>query len=319
MQQDQTLIERKNKEHIDFPDQCHDHHLRILNRSPMQTLYRNFYTQAQIDEQYNPSLGLSPGTAPMEHFLVQAQAARKNLKCVLDIPFGPTVSETLDIFPADVPNAPVFVFVHGGYWRAFSSKDFSGIALGLQPLGITTVVVNYALCPQVTLDEITRQARAAVAWTVRNIAQYGGDPSRIGIGGHSAGAQLTAMCLLTPWAQDYGLPQDPLKAAVLVSGLYDLAPLRYSYLQPMIQLDEGLIQRNSAAFCVRSCKTPTWVTWGGAESAEFARQSALFHAQWAALGNTGILREQAGANHFTAIHGFEDVNSELCQWLAKSL
>ncbi len=285
----------------------------------MHTLYRDFDTQEQIDAQYNPSIGLSDRHSPLDHYLATAQAARKNLKCVLDVPFGPTVHETLDIFPSDVPNAPAFVFIHGGYWRALSSKEFSGIALGLQPLGITTVVLNYALCPQVSIDEITRQARAAVAWTARNIAQYGADPTRIGIGGHSAGANLASMCLLTPWEQDYGLPKDLLKAAILVSGLFDLAPLRYSYLQPMIQLDDGMVRRNSSAFLVRPCTTPTWVTWGGSETSEFARQSALFYTAWSALGNTGLLKEQLGANHFTAIHGFEDSNSDLCCWLAKTL
>lgn len=285
----------------------------------MQALYRNFETQAQIDAQYDPSLGLVDSASPMAHYQNIAQAARKNLKCVLDVSFGATVNETLDIFPADIPNAPVFVFIHGGYWRALSSKEFSGIAQGLQPLGITTVVINYALCPQVNIDEITRQARAAVAWTARNIAQYGGDPTRIGIGGHSAGAHLASMCLLTEWERDYRLPANLLKAAILVSGLYDLAALRYSYLQPMIQLDDGIIKRNSSAFLVQSCPTPTWVTWGGTESSEFARQSALFHAAWSAMGNTGLLKEQPGANHFTAIHGFEDTHSDLCRWLAKTL
>ena len=79
--------------------------------------------------------------------MAQSALARQTLRCVLDVPYGPTLAETLDIFPADAPNAPVFVFLHGGYWRAFSSKEFSCVALGLQPLGITTVVVNYALCP----------------------------------------------------------------------------------------------------------------------------------------------------------------------------
>ncbi|MEY4737905.1 MAG: hypothetical protein RL302_2224, partial [Pseudomonadota bacterium] len=134
----------------------------------MRSLYREFVTQAQIDAQYNPSVALPPGSNPGQHYAEQAHKARATLRCTLDVPYGPTLAETLDIFPADTPNAPVFVFLHGGYWRAFSSKDFSGVALGLQPLGITTVVVNYALCPSVTLDEITRQVRAATAWTLRN-------------------------------------------------------------------------------------------------------------------------------------------------------
>ncbi len=285
----------------------------------MRPLYREFTSQAQIDAQYNPSLALPAGSAPGQHYAAQAQLARNTLRCTLDVPYGPTLEETLDIFPADVPNAPVFVFIHGGYWRAFSSKDFSGVALGLQPLGITTVVVNYALCPGVTLDEITRQVRAATAWTLRNIGQYGGDPIRVGVGGHSAGGHLTAMCLQTPWQQDYGLPQDPLKCALLFSGLYDIAPLRYSYLQPQIQLDDGIIRRNSPAFMARPCSTPAWITWGGNESTEFARQAEIFDAAWRAQGNQAELRPIAGADHFSVIHGLEDPQSEVAQWLARRL
>ncbi len=285
----------------------------------MTTLYREFETQAQIDAQYNPSVHLADPAAPGKHYVARSALARQSLHCVLDLSYGPTLVETLDIFPAQAPHAPVFVFLHGGYWRALSSKEFSCVALGLQPLGITTVVVNYALCPTVTLDEITRQARAAVAWTKRNIGAYGGDPARIALGGHSAGAHLTAMCLQTRWVEDYGLPSDPLAAAVLVSGIYDIEPLRYSYLQPMIQLDDGLIRRNSPMFGVRPCKTPIWVNWGSQESPEFARQSSSFMAAWQGAGNTGELSALPGADHFLAIHGFEDPGSSLSQWLATRL
>jgi arylformamidase len=281
----------------------------------MTLLYRDFETQAQIDAQYNPSIKLADASAPGRHYAAQSAHARASLRCVLDVPYGPTLAETLDIFPADAPNAPVFVFVHGGYWRALSSKDFSCVALGLQPLGITTVVVNYALCPTVTIDEITRQVRAAVAWTHRHIASYGGDPQRIALGGHSAGAHLTAMSLQTRWREDYGLPPDPLAAAVLVSGVYDIAPLRFSYLQPMIQLSEGIIRRNSPLFGVRPCVTPIWVNWGSEETSEFARQAHAFHATWLKAGNAGELSDLPGADHYRGIHGFEDLGSRLCQWL----
>jgi arylformamidase len=214
---------------------------------------------------------------------------------------------------------PMPTWVHGGYWRALSSKDFSGVALGLHPLGITTVVINYALCPFVTIDEITRQTRAATAWVLRHIDQYGGDPTRVAIGGHSAGGHLTAMCLQTEWARDYGLPQDPLAGAVAFSGLYDLEPLRYSYLQPLIQLDDGIIRRNSPAYMVRPCKTPLWITWGGDESGEFARQSQTYHDAWQAAGNQSNLQVQPGANHFTVIHSLEDAHSPVCQWIRQTL
>ncbi len=285
----------------------------------MPSLYREFTTQAQIDAQYNPSLALADAAAPGLHYVAQAQHARSSLRCHLDVPYGPTLQETLDIFPADTPHAPVFVFIHGGYWRALSSKEFSGVALGLHPLGITTVVLNYALCPFVTIAEITRQCRAAVAWTLRNIAHYGGDPARVGVGGHSAGGQLSAMCLQTAWDSDYGLPRDPLKAAVLISGLHDLEPLRYSYLQPMIQIDEHTVRHYSPATQVRACPTPTLVSWGGAESSEFARQSALYHAAAQAQGNPCELQPVAGADHFSVIHALERSDSPMAQWIAQHL
>jgi len=249
----------------------------------------------------------------------RSRDARARLRCELDIAYGPTRDESLDVFPADRPGAPVFVFIHGGYWRAFSSKDFSCVATGLQASGITTVVVNYALCPKVAIDEITRQCRAAVAWTLRHIAAHGGDPQRVAVGGHSAGGHLAAMCLETRWDDDYGLARDPIAAAVLVSGLYDLAPLRHSYLQPSLRLDDGMIERNSPLFAIRPCATPLLVTWGGDESAEFARQSTSFHDAWLAAGNASELLPQSGANHFSATDGFEDASSATCRWLVDKL
>ncbi|UUX96814.1 alpha/beta hydrolase [Aquabacterium sp. J223] len=287
--------------------------------TPTPPLYRQFTSQADIDAQYNPVTSPAQAAAALAHYESQALTARQRLPSRLDVPYGPTRAETLDIFPAERPGAPVFVFLHGGYWRARSSKDFSGIALGLRPLGITTVVVDYALCPTVTLDEIVRQARAALAWVWRHIADHGGDPSRIALGGHSAGAQLTAMCLHTRWAEDYGLPDDPCAAALMVSGVYDLRPLRWSYLQPALQLDEGMVQRCSPLGRVRRCATPALITWGGAESTEFARQSTTFHAAWRDAGNEGELMPQPGADHFTALHGLEDPASGMSRWLAGRL
>lgn len=154
---------------------------------------------------------------------------------------------------------------------------------------------------------------------LRHIGAHGGDPDRVAIGGHSAGAHLAAMALQTRWADDYGLPVDPFKAAVLVSGLYDLQPLRYSFLQPQIQLDDGVIRRNSPLFSVRPCATPALITWGSDESAEFARQSTSFHEAWGAQGNASVLLPQRGAHHYSAIFDFERPDSPLCEWVAERL
>lgn len=288
-----------------------------MNHRPM--LYRDLATPADIDAAYNPAIRLADPGLYLRHFAQRSRLARDALPRTLDVPFGPTLAETLDIFPAATSNAPVFVFIHGGYWRAFSSGDFSCVALGLHALGITTVVTNYALAPWVGIDEITRQTRAALAWVLRNIERFGGDPGRVAVGGHSAGAHLAAMALQTRWQADYGLPDDPFKAAVLVSGIYDLAPLRYSYLQPQIQLDEGVIRRNSPLFAVRPCRTPALLTWGTEESEEFERQSSTFHEAWAAAGNSSQLAPQLGADHYSANFGFEQADSPLCRWIGEKL
>lgn len=182
-------------------------------------------------------------------------------------------------------------------------------------MGFTTVVIDYALCPTVTLDELVRQVRAAAAWTVRHIAEFHGDPGRIVVGGSSAGGHLGAMLLTTPWRTDYGLPEDPFAGAVLLSGLYDIAPLRYSYLQPLIQLDEGSVRRNSPVQHVRPCATPLLLAWGDAEQAAFAQQSQGLHAAWQQAGNRSELLALPGADHFEAMVPLEQTDSALCRAL----
>jgi acetyl esterase/lipase len=152
--------------------------------------------------------------------------------------------------------------------------------------------------PVVSIDEITRQARAAVAWVLRNIARHGGDPQRVAIGGHSAGAHLAAMCLQTDWKEDYGLPVDPLAGAVLVSGLYDLEPLRYSYLR---RASSSTTASSAATRRPSACApgaTPVRITWARPKQSEFARQSQVYHAAWRAAGNRGdLVRNPAPITH----------------------
>ncbi len=285
-------------------------------------LYRDFATQEQIDAQYDTAIPVADRAAEMRHYQERSAHARATLPCRLGVPYGPTRAETLDIFPADstdAAGAPVFIFIHGGYWRALSAADFSCVALGLAQRGITVVVPDYALCPAVTVDEIVRQMRAACAWVLRHIAEHGGDPQRVAVGGSSAGGHLAAMCLQTAWERDYGLLQDPFRGAVMASGLYDLAPLRYSFLQPKIQLTEDTVRRCSPLLHVRPSPTPVLLTWGGLEQPEFSRQSLAWRDAWLAAGNRAEVLGQPEAHHFSAIHGFEDPGSALCGWVAAVL
>lgn len=276
-------------------------------------LYRKFATSEEIDAEYDMSLVVGDPTEYFAFYMRESAAAREQLSCDLDVPFGPTIEETLDIFPAADPAAPIVVFIHGGYWRRLSAKEFSYVARGLVRRGITTVVTNYALCPKVTLPEITRQARAALAWLRTTRHPYNGDRDRIYVAGHSAGGHLAARVLCTDWAGDYALPADLVKGAYAISGLYDLRPLRYAFVQASLQLTAEVILGESPALNLPRTCAPLIAEVGGEESAEFRRQSADFIDQFQAAGLPGTYREQDGRNHFDVIYEFNDADSELCE------
>jgi arylformamidase len=280
-------------------------------------LYRVFSRQEEIDDQYDIERSVPDGRHFAELFTRRSAETRRDLDCRLDVRFGPTVEETLDIFPAADPAAPILVFIHGGYWRRLSSKEFSFVARGPVALGITMVITNYALCPKVTLPEITRQSRAAIAWLYKTEGTFAGNPERIYVSGHSAGGHQVARLLSTNWVEDYGLPRDVIKGGLSISGLFDLRPLRFSFLQPMLQLTPDIVHTESPLFTLPPRAAPLVATVGGDESTEFRRQSADFIKAWNSSGLSGTYHEQRGRNHYTAIEGFADNNSELCN-LVKS-
>ncbi len=276
-----------------------------------QNLFGDYPDQTAIDQQYDPDAVAVNGLQSIKHIVALGEQARAQLKCHLRVPFGPTLEEHLDVFPADKPGAPVLVFFHGGYWRANHAATFDGIALGPVAAGFTTVIVNYALCPFVTLDEIVRQTRASLVWVRANIAQYNGDPARVVVSGHSAGGHLTAMSLLTPWQRDYGIDDDWLAGGLMISGLYELSPLRYSYLQPLIQLTGELIEKCSPARQVQKRAVPACITYGSLEQAAFAKQASLMHEHWTAAGNQAVVDVHADKDHYTILQGFETADGAL--------
>ena len=274
-------------------------------------LYRSYETQEEIDAEYDVEASVPDFMIYAEMFTRESGIARQQMKCMLDVPFGPTADETVDIFPAEDPNAPILVFIHGGYWRILTSKEFSFVAVGPVALGYTVVVTNYSLCPKVSMEEITRQSRATVAWLRTTDVQFNGDRDRIYVSGHSAGGQQTMLLLDTDWEGEYGLPSDTVKAGVPISGVFDLQPLRHSWLQPKLQLDHDTIQSQSPMSRLSTSAAPILVTVGGEETSEFRRQSRDYFELWSGAGRRGQYLEQAGKNHFTAIDGFLDPQSEL--------
>lgn len=267
-------------------------------------LYRQFNSQEEIDRQYDP--GRLVDIAPnLLRYQESSDDARGRLNNIQDLSYGPTLPEYLDLFPAEAPNAPLHVFFHGGYWRALSSKEFAFVAGGLVPAGVTTAVVNYALCPDVSLSEIVRQCRSAMAWLYRHAERYDYDAHRITVSGHSAGGQIVGMLLATDWTEQYGLPNDIIKGAVPVSGVFDLAPLPFSWLQPALQLDWREVSVLSPLNRLPVVCCPVSVMVGGLESEEFHRQSRDYVAWLDEAAPSGPVSHTIvpGAHHFSVLDG----------------
>ena len=282
-------------------------------------LYLSFRTQAEIDEQYDVESSVPDFGRYVDFFLSNSARVRKELGPRLDVPFGPTTAETLDIYPAARPDAPIHMFIHGGYWHSLSSKEFSFVAEGLVAAGASVVINNYALCPQVTITEIVRQNRAAIAWLYRNAAAFGGNRNRIYVSGHSAGGHLTAMLLATDWERDFGLPADLVKGGTAISGLFDLEPFVHSWLQPKLRLTPDEIHRMSPIRHVPDRASPLTVTFGGDESAEFRRQSETFLAAWTGKGLDGRYLDLPSRNHFTVLEDYMDSGSPLCRSILRQM
>jgi len=270
-----------------------------------------FPDRAAIDAQYDPSLRVPSRQPYMDWYVRESALAREKLDCRLDLPFGPTPPETVDIFPSSTPNSPVLMFIHGGYWRALSSKEFSYVAAGLVPHGITVVVMNYTLCPEVSIAGITGQSRAAVAWLARNAAQHGGDPDRIFVAGHSAGGQQVGMLLSGGRSPQAAAAAALIKGGIAISGLFDLRPLQHSWLQPSLQLTDSLSMDQSPLFQIPRRAASLLLSVGGEETAAFHSQSQDYLAAWRDAGLDGDYVAQPGLNHYEAVYGFADAGSPL--------
>jgi len=261
------------------------------------------YSAEELELQFNPRAGVPDHEAITTAGQARSAAYRKAAKnASFDVAYGGHAMETMDIFrPADPAGAPVHVYIHGGFWRSRVKEDFSYVAEPLVDAGAIVCVVNYALCPAVTLDEIVRQMRACCVFLWRHPEIHGGDRDRIHVSGHSAGGHLTAMLMATGWpGYEAGLPKDLVKSGVLISGIYEVAPVMRISVQAEVQLTPDIAERNSPAFMRPATKAPMAITVGGAESDEFRRQSKALADLWAPHAPVEFF-ELDGLNHFTVL------------------
>ena len=146
------------------------------------------------DRMYNNRALVPEHAKHFEHWANASRQARKDNECVLDVPYGDSPGERLDVFPAPRALAQTVVFIHGGYWRSLDKSDHSFVAAPFQEAGACVMVPNYDLCPAVTIPQIALQIARAVAWAWKHAPDYGGDPRQLTVMGHSAGVRRSESC-----------------------------------------------------------------------------------------------------------------------------
>ena len=232
-----------------------------------------------------------------------AEVGRATFEVRQYIPYGARPEETLNLFPARRAQglSPVQVFIHGGFWRSMRADQFSFLARGFVPFGVSLAIIDYPLIPDVRLGDIVASCKAAITWIYRNGPDYGFDPDRIFISGNSAGGHLVAELLDRTWVDQAGLPDDVIKGGTAISGLYDLEPVRTSFQNDALQLTVGEVEAFSPLRRKLAISAPVIAAVGRDETEEFLRQTADFAA---ILERSGVDVKHLivpHANHITVV------------------
>ncbi|RED49074.1 alpha/beta hydrolase [Aestuariispira insulae] len=256
--------------------------------------WRN-YSSIDLERQYNPRLSIPDFDYVIAPFQVLSEETRNRHPHRNDVRYGPGNKETFDFFPASEPNAPIHIFFHGGYWRAQDKREHAFVARDLVGEGFNVIIANYDLCPDVTIEEIIEQAIRCVLYTHKHGHELGGDPSRISISGHSAGGQIVAkLC-----ANRFSGPL--IKAAVAISGVFHLEPLRFTSINEAARMTEETAKINSPYHDPAPENVAPLLMLGGGESEEFHRQSEEYAEKCRIAGHEVDVIPVGTCNHIDVL------------------
>ena len=272
----------------------------------------------RFEAHFNPRAATRNVDERLAAQMARSAEVRARYRHTAGIAYGASPNEVLDVFHAAGANAPVLLFIHGGYWRALHKDGYSFVAPPFVDAGATVVVIHYDLAPAVTLDAIVAGIVRSIGWTHRNIAGLGGDPGRLFIAGNSAGGHLAAMALAHDWAAD-GLPGDVIKGATLITGVMDCAPVLHTSVNDDIRLDPVLARAMSPIHHPPRRALPLIVAVGGAEPEGWI---ALSRAYVRACERAGIdcdYMELEGHDHIAAGEAAGDAASPLARAMLRQM
>ena len=267
-------------------------------------LYRGM-DRSQLDAAYNNTAALPERDAIVADWTARSDRARHEHSAHLDLAYGDSPRERIDLFLGADPKAPTFAFIHGGYWQINDKENFAFVAEGLLPHGLNLAVVEYTLAPAARMDRIVAEIRHSIGWLAEHLGDYGTDPDRLYVGGHSAGGHLTAMAMTL----------RAVRGGLAISGLYDLEPIRLNYLNEKLGLDPQEAERNSPLLHLPPMAGELVVAYGTNELPELCRQSIEYAQAWTERGLSGHLLPVDGANHFTILETLADPQGALTQAL----
>jgi len=256
--------------------------------------------QVELDAAYD-QIQYAPNLPQITtRYASNSEAVRSRVGVPRRYSYGPTAIEALDVYATKRANAPINIFLHGGAWRGGLAKDFGYAAELFVHAGAHFVVPDFINVIEAGGDlmPMAEQVRRAVAWVRRNANSFGGDPDRVYVSGHSSGAHLTGVVLLTDWRKDFTLPADTVKGALCCSGLFDLKPVRLSARSSYVKFTDEMEQTLSSQRHLGKLNTPVIVAYGSLETPEFKRQSRDFAAALKAAGKSVQLLVGEGYNHF---------------------
>lgn len=261
-------------------------------------------TPEEHEFQYNPQKAF-PDFAQSRTLREPLNAkAHAELSQRTDIAFGDHPLRKVDIYPANRSDpAPVHIFFHGGYWRAQDKAGFAYIAPMLVARGITTVVANYELCPDSTLDGVVDSALAAVEWVHRNIGSYGGDKMAVSLSGHSAGGHLVAEILAADW-EKRGIDPAFIVGAVAVSGIYDPSPAIQITVNEQLRLTPEIADRHNVEVRPPLVKCPVSLFAGGREPWQWIDQTYRYAHHLHRNGITPQVHVLPAYGHFDILMDF---------------